>query len=189
MSVGKVPATVQPLPPRKFTANQPTSAVCDPVSARVKRRFVELVRSSVTVATPGLSAALYGVRPPRWYIPPAVTTVFVVSTHVIAASFCVSAVVNEATACCTNVSSVNSIRYHVRVIVWPVLARSKVRVVGFVMTPRTIFWPMLATVPVGFWYVNTNHDLAALTLVIVAVLELSVVAKDTSPLCTDASVY
>src|SRR6266704_3381829 len=46
------------------TTNQPTSAVWLPVRARVKRRFVADVRSSVTVPVPGLSSALYGVLPP-----------------------------------------------------------------------------------------------------------------------------
>src|SRR5207245_5143550 len=89
----------------------------------------------------------------------------------------------------TVVLSVNDTRYHVRPIVCPEFDRSNVRVKGSVISPRTIFWPMLAVLPEADEYVKSSHDLAVSTPDASAVREVSPLANDRSPVRTEASVY
>ena len=76
-------------------------------------------------------------------MPPEVTIVFVRSTQEIATSFWVSVVAKGTVHDWTLAVSAKTIKYHVRSIVVNTPIRSNTRVKGFMMKPRTIFWPIL----------------------------------------------
>jgi len=76
----------------KLTTDHPASAVTRPVSARVMRRLVVLVKARVNHPTPGLSSELYGDLPPRCMYPPRGME-RVVETLLIVTSFCRSELV------------------------------------------------------------------------------------------------
>src|SRR2546425_5622802 len=98
-------------------------------------------------------------------MPPEVTIVFVRSTQEIATSFCVSEVAKETVQDWTLAVSANTIKYHVRSIVVNTPIRSNTRVKGFMMKPRTIFWPiLLEKLPFAAVEVNKSHAFVSFTV-------------------------